>query len=85
MEETGGNGENHRPVASHWQTLSHNVVHDHDHGHDDPYSNRIRRFGIILLTRSTSFHGKNKGDNEEMILLNKNVDTNCIIHKAFLE
>jgi hypothetical protein len=24
MEETG---ENHRPVASHWQTLSHNVVH----------------------------------------------------------
>jgi hypothetical protein len=20
-------GENHRPVASHWQTLSHNVVH----------------------------------------------------------
>jgi hypothetical protein len=26
-EETGGNGENHRPVGSHWQTLSHNVVH----------------------------------------------------------
>jgi hypothetical protein len=26
MEETGGPGENHRPVASHWQTLSHNVV-----------------------------------------------------------
>ena len=24
VEETG---ENHRPVASHWQTLSHNVVH----------------------------------------------------------
>ena len=24
MEETGGPGENHRPVASHWQTLSHN-------------------------------------------------------------
>jgi hypothetical protein len=23
MEETGGPGENHRPVASHWQTLSH--------------------------------------------------------------
>jgi hypothetical protein len=22
-----GPGENHRPVASHWQTLSHNVVH----------------------------------------------------------
>ena len=27
VEETGGPGENHRPVASHWQTLSHNVVH----------------------------------------------------------
>ena len=26
-EETGGPGENHRPVASHWQTLSHNVIH----------------------------------------------------------
>jgi hypothetical protein len=27
VEETGGPGENHRPVASHWQTFSHNVVH----------------------------------------------------------
>jgi len=27
MEETGGPGENQRPVASHRQTLSHNVVH----------------------------------------------------------
>jgi hypothetical protein len=27
MEETGGPGENHRPVVSLWQTLSHNVVH----------------------------------------------------------
>ena len=26
VEETWGSGENHRPVASHWQTLSHNVV-----------------------------------------------------------
>jgi hypothetical protein len=25
VEETGGPGENHRPVASHRQTLSHNV------------------------------------------------------------
>ena len=25
-EETGIPGENHRPIASHWQTLSHNVV-----------------------------------------------------------
>jgi hypothetical protein len=27
VEETGVPGENHRPVASHWQTLSHDVVH----------------------------------------------------------
>ena len=27
MEETGGPGKNHWSVASHWQTLSHNVVH----------------------------------------------------------
>ena len=27
MEGTGGHGENHRPVASYLQTLSHNVVH----------------------------------------------------------
>jgi len=26
VEEAGVPGENHRPVASHWQTLSHNVV-----------------------------------------------------------
>ena len=26
FEEIGVPGENHRPVASHWQTLSHNVV-----------------------------------------------------------
>jgi hypothetical protein len=27
VEETGGPRENHRPVASHWQTLSYKVVH----------------------------------------------------------
>jgi len=26
VEDTGVPGENHRPAASHWQTLSHNVV-----------------------------------------------------------
>jgi len=26
VEETGVPGENHRPVASHWPTSSHNVV-----------------------------------------------------------
>ena len=27
VEETGVSIENHRPVVSHWQTLSHNVIH----------------------------------------------------------
>ena len=27
VEETGGPGENLRPVASHWQSLSHNALH----------------------------------------------------------
>jgi hypothetical protein len=27
VEETGVPRENHRPATSHWQTLSHNVVH----------------------------------------------------------
>jgi hypothetical protein len=26
VDETGVPGENHRPVASHWQTLSHNIL-----------------------------------------------------------
>ena len=31
MEETGVPGENHRPVASHWQTSSHSVVSSTPH------------------------------------------------------
>jgi len=31
VEETGVHGENHRPVASHWQTLSHNVAWNTPH------------------------------------------------------
>ena len=27
VEETELQGENHQPTASHWQTLSHNIVH----------------------------------------------------------
>ena len=30
-EDTGVPGENHRPAASHWQTLSHNVVSSKPH------------------------------------------------------
>jgi hypothetical protein len=31
VEETGVPRENHRPAASHWQTLSHNVVSSTPH------------------------------------------------------
>jgi len=31
VEETRGHGENHWPVTSHWQTLSHNVVSSTPH------------------------------------------------------
>ena len=35
MEETRVPGENHQPVASHWQTLSHNVVSSTLHHEQD--------------------------------------------------
>jgi len=37
VEETGVPGWNHRPVASHWQTLSHNAISStlrHERGSD---------------------------------------------------
>jgi hypothetical protein len=37
VEETGGPRENHRPVASHWQALSHNVVHENKFKHNNKY------------------------------------------------
>jgi hypothetical protein len=27
VDETGGPGKNHRPITSHWQSVSHNVIH----------------------------------------------------------
>jgi len=40
VEETGGSGENHRPAASHWQTLSHIVVSSTPLHERDSYSQR---------------------------------------------
>ena len=36
VEETSVPGENHRPVASHWQTLSYNVVSSTSCDYDSP-------------------------------------------------
>jgi hypothetical protein len=40
VEETRVPGENHRPAASHWQTLSHNVVSSAPHHEQDSTSQR---------------------------------------------
>jgi hypothetical protein len=45
-EETGVPGENHWPVTSHWQTLSHNVVsstpsHEWDLNSQHAYCHRV--------------------------------------------
>jgi len=45
VEETGVPGENHRPAASEWQTLSHNFVSNTPH----PVAS-IRRAGQIKYT-----------------------------------
>jgi hypothetical protein len=39
VEETEVPGENHRPVASHWQILSHNVVSSTPHHERDSTHN----------------------------------------------
>ena len=44
VEETGVPGENHRPVTSHWQTFSHNVVHLTMNGIVNPTTIRSRPF-----------------------------------------
>ena len=64
VEETGIPEENHLPVVSHWQTLSHNVVSNilrheresnsqlpYDHDHDDP----LQRY-VTLLWRYYMLH-----------------------------
>ena len=43
LEETGVPGENHRPSASHWQTLSHNVVSI------TPRLSRVRTHNIVVI------------------------------------
>jgi hypothetical protein len=40
VKETGAPGENHEPVASHWQTLSHNFVSSTPRHEQDLYSQR---------------------------------------------
>jgi hypothetical protein len=43
VEETGGPGENHGPVASHWQTFSHNVISG------TPCHERVRTPNLLVI------------------------------------
>jgi len=63
--ETGVPGENHRPVASHSQTLSHNVVSS------TPRLSEIRVSEWLLFNANSSniqlYYGENKLIENEMI------------------
>jgi hypothetical protein len=53
VEETGVPGENHRPAASHWQTLSHNVVLSTPrHERDSNYICKILLIFIVNTNRT---------------------------------
>jgi hypothetical protein len=49
VEETGVPGENHQPVARHWQTLSHNVVSNTPRNEWGSNSQRYRWYTLIAL------------------------------------
>jgi hypothetical protein len=69
VEETGVPGENHSPAASHWQTLSHNVVSStpflsgiQTHNVKGDRVDRVSEW-LLLNTNSAIFqlyHGENK-------------------------
>ena len=46
LQEAGVPGENHRPVTSHRQTLSHNVVSSTPHHEQDSNSGGDRHIGL---------------------------------------
>ena len=67
VEKTGVPGETHRPVPSHWQTLSHNVVSSCIH----EWNIYIIRVSELLNPNSAIFqlyHGENKLIFNEMMM-----------------
>ena len=52
VEKTGGNGENDRPVVSHWQTLSHNVVSSTGGGNHKPIVSYWHNYLLNVASRT---------------------------------
>jgi len=71
MEETGLPGENHRPVASHWQTLLHNVVRVHQ----EVMNNMLRQY----IWKYTNM--KNDTNETKAIPVDKSMVHNMVIIK----
>jgi hypothetical protein len=76
VEETGVCGENHRPVASHWQTLLHNVVlkvfeskktkwtqHDYQHCLQSPFFSYLSH----VFRKLSWSYGNQKNNNLSLI------------------
>ena len=69
VEETGVRGRNHRPVASHWQTLLHNIVSStprHERGSSNSHEAKVRvvvfnavLWRSILMAEETGVPGEN--------------------------
>jgi hypothetical protein len=58
-------GENKRPVASHWKTLSHNVVH---HGHGGQHATLVA-ITTLCIGRCTNYHAI-AFKNDDLCILN---------------
>jgi hypothetical protein len=58
MEESGVPGENHRPVASHWQTLSHNVVSSTPRHEQSSTTNKTDRHDITEIVLKAALNTK---------------------------
>ena len=56
VEETGVPGENHQPVAIHWQTLSHNVVSSAPPHEQDSNSQQCFIWTQVIYIKHTSIN-----------------------------
>jgi hypothetical protein len=66
VQETRVPGKNHRPAASHWQTLSHNVVSSYSRNMS--YALHLICMSIIVMTFSTQQAGKCRHKEEYNIM-----------------